>query len=156
MTRGRGAGGFTGGVLSALQGPTLGFLDEAAGVGSGALSALQGKGYTPGYESGRDYIRGAVKQHEEDYPIGSQVARGVSSLPLALIPGGQARTATTLAKALQAAKVGGGYGAAQGVGESTAQDVEGLGGGCSIWRGFKCRSWWWIKRRGVSNRCCSK
>jgi hypothetical protein len=96
-------------------------------VGSGALSALQGKGYTPGYESGRDYIRGAVKQHEEDYPIGSQVARGVSSLPLALIPGGQARTATTLAKALQAAKVGAGYGAAQGVGESTAQDVEGLG-----------------------------
>ena len=128
MASGRGAGGFTGGVLSALQGPTLGFLDEAAGVGSGALSALQGKGYTPGYESGRDYIRGAVKQHEEDYPIGSQVARGVSSLPLALIPGGQARTATTLAKALQAAKVGGGYGAAQGVGESTAQDVEGLGG----------------------------
>jgi hypothetical protein len=128
MTRGRGAGGFTGGTLSALQGPTLGFLDEAAGVGSGALSALQGKGYTPGYESGRDYIRGAVKQHEEDYPIGSQVARGVSSLPLALIPGGQARTATTLAKALQAAKVGGGYGAVQGVGESTAQDVEGLGG----------------------------
>ncbi len=128
MTRGRGTGGFTGGVLSALQGPTLGFLDEAAGVGSGALSALQGKGYTPGYESGRDYIRGAVKQHEEDYPIGSQVARGVSSLPLALIPGGQARTATTLAKALQAAKVGAGYGAAQGVGESTAQDIEGLGG----------------------------
>ena len=128
MASGRGAGGFTGGVLSALQGPTLGFLDEAAGVGSGALSALQGKGYTPGYESGRDYIRGAVKQHEEDYPIGSQVARGVSSLPLALIPGGQARTATTLAKALQAAKVGGGYGAVQGVGESTAQDVEGLGG----------------------------
>ena len=127
MMRGRGAGGFTGGALSALQGPTLGFLDEAAGVGSGALSALQGKGYTPGYESGRDYIRGAVKQHEEDYPIGSQVARGVSSLPLALIPGGQARTATTLAKALQAAKVGAGYGAAQGVGESTAQDVEGLG-----------------------------
>jgi hypothetical protein len=111
-----------------LQGPTLGFLDEAAGVGSGALSALQGKGYTPGYESGRDYIRGAVKQHEEDYPIGSQVARGVSSLPLAFIPGGQARTATTLAKALQAAKVGAGYGAAQGVGESTAQDLEGLGG----------------------------
>jgi hypothetical protein len=127
MTRGRGAGGLTGGVLSALQGPTLGFLDEAAGVGSGALSAIQGKGYTPGYESGRDYIRGAVKQHEEDYPIGSQVARGVSSLPLALIPGGQARTATTLAKALQAAKVGAGYGAAQGVGESTAQDIEGLG-----------------------------
>lgn len=127
MASGRGAGGFTGGVLSALQGPTLGFLDEAAGVGSGALSALQGKGYTPGYESGRDYIRGAVKQHEEDYPIGSQVARGVSSLPLALIPGGQARTATTLAKALQAAKVGAGYGAAQGVGESTAQDIEGLG-----------------------------
>ena len=127
MMRGRGTGGFTGGVLSALQGPTLGFLDEAAGVGSGALSALQGKGYTPGYESGRDYIRGAVKQHEEDYPIGSQVARGVSSLPLALIPGGQARTATTLAKALQAAKVGAGYGAAQGIGESTAQDVEGLG-----------------------------
>jgi hypothetical protein len=128
MASGRKAGGFTGGVLSALQGPTLGFLDEAAGVGSGALSALQGKGYTPGYESGRDYIRGAVKQHEEDYPIGSQVARGVSSLPLALIPGGQARTATTLAKALQAAKVGAGYGAAQGVGESTAQDIEGLGG----------------------------
>ena len=127
MASGRGAGGFTGGVLSALQGPTLGFLDEAAGVGSGALSALQGKGYTPGYESGRDYIRGAVKQHEEDYPIGSQVARGVSSLPLALIPGGQARTATTLAKALQAAKVGGGYGAVQGVVESTAQDAEGLG-----------------------------
>jgi hypothetical protein len=123
MASGRGAGGFTGGVLSALQGPTLGFLDEAAGVGSGALSALQGQGYTPGSESGRDYIRGAVKQHEEDYPIGSQVARGFSSLPLAFIPGGQARTATTLAKALQAAKVGAGYGAAQGVGESTAEDI---------------------------------
>ena len=123
MASGRGAGGFTGGVLSALQGPTLGFLDEAAGVGSGVLSTLQGKGYPSGYESGRDYIRGAVKQHEEDYPIGSQVARGISSLPLALIPGGQARTATTLAKALQAAKVGAGYGAAQGIGESTAEDI---------------------------------
>jgi hypothetical protein len=123
MTRGRGAGGFTGGALSALQGPTLGFLDEAAGVGSGVLSTLQGKGYPSGYESGRDYVRGAVKQHEEDYPIGSQVARGFSSLPLAFIPGGQARTATTLAKALQAAKVGAGYGAAQGVGESTAEDI---------------------------------
>jgi hypothetical protein len=123
MASGRGAGGFTGGVLSALQGPTLGFLDEAAGVGSGVLSTLQGKGYPSGYESGRDYVRGAVKQHEEDYPIGSQVARGFSSLPLAFIPGGQARTATTLAKALQAAKVGAGYGAAQGVGESTAEDI---------------------------------
>jgi hypothetical protein len=129
MASGRGAGGFTGGVLSALQGPTLGFLDEAAGVGSGVLSTLQGKGYPSGYESGRDYVRGAVKQHEEDYPIGSQVARGISSLPLAFIPGGQARTATTLAKALQAAKVGAGYGAAQGVGESTAEDiVQRLGG----------------------------
>jgi hypothetical protein len=123
MASGRGAGGFTGGVLSALQGPTLGFLDEAAGVGSGVLSTLQGKGYPSGYKSGRDYIRGAVKQHEEDYPIGSQVAKVITSLPLALIPGGQAGTATALAKALQAAKVGGGYGAAQGVGESTAEDI---------------------------------
>ena len=56
MTRGRGAGGLTGGALSALQGPTLGFLDEAAGVGSGALSALQGKGYTPGYEDRKSVV----------------------------------------------------------------------------------------------------
>lgn len=127
MSSGRKAGGITGGVLSALQGPAFEFVDEAAGVGSGALSALQGKGYTPGYESGRDYVRGAVKQHEEDYPIGSQVAKVVTSLPLAFLPGGQIRAATTAAKAMQAAKIGSGYGVVQGVGGSTAQDLEGLG-----------------------------
>ena len=127
MTSGRKAGGITSGVLSALQGPAFDFVDEAAGVGSGALSALQGKGYTPGYESGRDYVRGAVKQHEEDYPIGSQVAKVVTSLPLAFIPGGQVRAATTAAKAMQSAKIGSGYGAVQGIGGSTAQDLEGLG-----------------------------
>ena len=127
MSSGRKAGGITGGVLNALQGPAFEFVDEAAGVGSGALSALQGKGYTPGYESGRDYVRGAVKQHEEDYPIGSQVAKVVTSLPLAFLPGGQVRAATTTAKAMQSAKIGSGYGAVQGVGGSTAQDLEGLG-----------------------------
>ena len=127
MSSGRKVGGITGGVLSALQGPAFEFVDEAAGVGSGALSALQGKGYTPGYESGRDYVRGAVKQHEEDYPIGSQVAKVVTSLPLAFIPGGQVRAATTAAKAMQSAKIGSGYGAVQGIGGSTAQDLEGLG-----------------------------
>ena len=127
MTSGRKAGGITSGALSALQGPAFDFVDEAAGVGSGALSALQGKGYDSGYQSGRDYVRGAVKQHEEDYPIGSQVAKVVTSLPLAFLPGGQVRAATTAAKAMQSAKIGSGYGAVQGIGGSTAQDLEGLG-----------------------------
>ena len=78
MSSGRKAGGITGGVLSALQGPAFDFVDEAAGVGSGALSAIKGEGYDSGYQSGRDYVRGAVKQHEEDYPIGSQVAKVVT------------------------------------------------------------------------------
>ena len=127
MSSGRKAGGITGGVLSALQGPAFDFVDEAAGVGSGALSAIKGEGYDSGYQSGRDYVRGAVKQHEEDNPIGSQVAKVVASLPLAFLPGGQVRAATTAAKAMQSAKIGSGYGAVQGVGGSTAQDLEGLG-----------------------------
>ena len=124
MQEGRKVGGITGGVLSALQGPSFELLDEAAGAGSAALSSLTGKG--PDYQSGRDFVRGAAKQHEEDNPIGSQVGKLVASLPLVLAPGGVARTAALGAKAIQAAKIGLGYGAVEGFGESTAEDAPGL------------------------------
>lgn len=124
MQEGRKAGGITGGVLSALQGPTFELLDEGIGAGSAALSKITGVG--PSYNSSRDYIRGAAKQHEEDYPIGSQVGKLVASLPLALLPGGVARTVELGTKAIQAAKIGLGYGAVEGFGESAAEDAPGL------------------------------
>ena len=124
MQEGRKAGGITSGVLSALQGPAFELLDEGIGAGSAALSKITGVG--PSYNSSRDYVRGAAKQHEEDYPIGSQVAKFGASLPLVLAPGGVARTGTLGAKALRAAIGGGGYGTIEGFGESTAEDVPGL------------------------------
>ena len=47
------------GAINALQGPTMGFLDELVG----AVAAPFGK-----YKETRDFIRGATQQFRQEYP----------------------------------------------------------------------------------------
>ena len=77
---GANAPGAARGLISVLQGPTLGFADEILGGIGGAYDALtKGGGYLPNYRANRDYLRGAAEyeQRVEQQKLEQQhVARG--------------------------------------------------------------------------------
>lgn len=105
-------------ALNILQGPTFGFGDEIIGAIGGAKSAIEGKGFRPGYERTRDTVRGAVKSLQAEYPVSSAIGN---------ISGGLLMAPTIPVKtALGAAGVGAGYGALSGAGEApTMAEVPG-------------------------------
>jgi len=112
------------GAINALQGPTMGFLDEIVG----AAAAPFGK-----YEQARDYVRGATQQFRQDYPVTGAVTSAAATAPLfllggapAAIKGAIAPVATTTGRLLTAGKVGAIQGGVSGAGESTAQTVGGV------------------------------
>lgn len=121
------------GFVSAMQGPTLGFYDEAVGATGAAVEALGnltplGTGRTIGeaYRHHRDAARASAETYEKANPVLSHVERAAASLPLAFVaPAGQVATAGGSMLG-QAAKVGAGYGAIAGAGDSRSTDAAGL------------------------------
>lgn len=124
------------GAITALQGPSMGFMDELAGVGSAITGAVANltpwgddKTIAENYISARDKVRGATEQYSKDYPktaFGSQIA---ASMPTILATGGAAaipKTATFLQRTGQVAKTGGQFGAVSGLGSSEADTAAGV------------------------------
>lgn len=72
-------------AMTALQGPTLGFADELAGLVGGAVGAVRGESPTEAYKQARDVYRAGVESYQEEFPIGAPVAQGVASLPLGML-----------------------------------------------------------------------
>ena len=113
------------GAINALQGPTMGFLDELAG----AAAAPFGK-----YKEVRDIVRGATQQFRQEYPVTGALTSAMTSAPMMLIGGAPvtaakgiiAPAATTAGRLLTAGKVGAIQGGIAGAGESTAEDVSGI------------------------------
>ena len=113
------------GAINALQGPTMGFLDELAG----AAAAPFGK-----YKEARDIVRGATQQFRQEYPIPAALTSAMTSAPMMLIGGAPvaaakgviAPAATTASRLLTAGKVGAIQGGIAGAGESTAEDMGGV------------------------------
>ena len=113
------------GAINALQGPTMGFLDELVG----AVAAPFGK-----YKETRDFIRGATQQFRQEYPVPAALTSAMTSAPMMLIGGAPvaaakgviAPAATTAGRLLTAGKVGTIQGGIAGAGESTAEDMSGI------------------------------
>jgi hypothetical protein len=74
------------GVVTALQGPTFGFLDELAGAVSAPITAMQqGIPLGQAYQQGRDIIRGQTESFEAERPFTAGGAQLAASLPLSLV-----------------------------------------------------------------------
>jgi len=72
-------------VLSALQGPTLGFYDELAGAVSAPFLAYQQDiPLGQAYQQQRDVVRGATESFTKERPFTSAGLQGVASVPLAM------------------------------------------------------------------------
>lgn len=122
-------------LLNAAGGLTFGFADEIAGGLRGAYEAATGGSFDEGYGKGRDFVRGAVEQHQQDYPVAATIGNVSGSLlqaPLGAVGaigrmGALARTAATVG-------MGAGMGAVQGAGdaESLATLPEGMAQGAAI------------------------
>lgn len=121
------------GIVSAMQGPTLGFYDEAVGVAGAAVEAVgnltpwgSGRSIGEAYKLHRDGARASADAYIRENPTLGHVERAVASIPVALVaPAGQvAKTGSSLIG--QAAKVGAGYGAVAGAGDSRATDAPGI------------------------------
>lgn len=116
-------------LMNVAQGLTFGFGDELAGAARGAYEALTGGSYDKGYGEGRDFVRGAVEEHQRAYPVAATIGNLAGSLlqaPLGAVGavgkmGALARGATTIG-------MGAGFGALQGAGdaESLATVPEGM------------------------------
>jgi hypothetical protein len=72
-------------VLTAMQGPTLGFLDELAGAVAAPLLAYQQDiPISQAYQQQRDVVRGATEPFMKERPFTSAGLQTVASLPLAM------------------------------------------------------------------------
>lgn len=122
-----------GGIVSAMQGPTLGFYDELTGLTGAAVEAVgnltpwgTGRSVGEAYQHHRDAARASADAYLRENPVLGHAERAVASLPVAMVA-----PATQVGKAggsmlAQAAKVGAGFGAVSGAGESTATDAAGV------------------------------
>lgn len=139
--RGRAMGSGVQGFFSAMQGPTLSFVDEIAGAGGAIFGGIanafgkdDGTSFAERYRRTRDAVRGAQAQFAEDRPILNTATQLAAGSPLIAVGGpapaalGVARAAPVgvLATTGQAAKTAAAFGGAQGLGDSTAEDVGGM------------------------------
>lgn len=116
------------GLYSVLQGPTFGFADEIGGLIGGIKSKVTGGDFSTGYKDTRDMMRGAAAEEETANPWTTRITRGMASLPTMLMnPLGAATGAGIGGRMLNAAGTGGIFGALSGAGESTAEDLSGVG-----------------------------
>jgi len=107
--------------MTALQGPTLGFADELAGLVGGGAALVRGESPSKGYQQARDVYRSGVESYKEEQPIGSAVAQGVASLPLGMLNIGR-NIAPNVGPVLRSAASGLGFGIVGGAGE--AKEIE--------------------------------
>jgi hypothetical protein len=103
--------------MTALQGPTLGFADELAGLVGGGAALVRGESPSKGYQQARDVYRSGVESYKEEQPIGSAVAQGVASLPLGMLNIGR-NIAPNVGPVLRSAASGLGFGIVGGAGEA--------------------------------------
>jgi hypothetical protein len=103
--------------MTALQGPTLGFADELAGLVGGGSALLRGQSPSEGYTQARDIYRSGVESYKEEQPIGSAVAQGAASLPLGMLNLGRS-IAPNVGPVLRSVGSGLGFGAVAGAGEA--------------------------------------
>lgn len=128
---GRNAPGAGRGALSVLNGPTMGFGDELAGAVGGLYdTAVKGGKLSDNYAANRDYARGAQDVERENNPWVTGITQGMASAPLAGLKALQGATyAPKIAGAMsnwgRAVAAGGIYGGVGGVGNSTADGIEG-------------------------------
>jgi hypothetical protein len=72
-------------IVSAMQGPTLGFFDELAGAVTAPLLAYQQDiPLGQAYQQQRDVVRGATETFMKERPFTSAGLQGVASVPLAM------------------------------------------------------------------------
>lgn len=101
--------------ISMLQGPTLGFADELAGVVGGGYGALtNGRPFSENYQESRDFVRGASDQAMRDKPAQNMLTQMIASAPVGLA--GMAKNAAY--PVLRAMGIGGAMGAVSGAGGS--------------------------------------
>lgn len=101
----------------AAHGFTGGLSDEAAGLGSGAAAALSGQPVIPAFKQGMDATNANNANFHEDYPVAGAAleAAGLLASPLMRLGSGwQQAAATATGRAVRAAGVGFGQGAAAG------------------------------------------
>ena len=104
-------------AMTALQGPTLGFADELAGLVGGGAALVQGQSPSQGYQQARDIYRSGVESYKEEQPIGSAVAQGAASLPLGMLNIGR-NIAPNVGPVLRSMGSGLGFGIVGGAGEA--------------------------------------
>ena len=130
--------GGTRGLMSVIQGPTLGFGDEILGAVGGAYDTLKKGGkFAENYAQNRDYVRGAQDAESKENPWTSAITQGMASAPLAVIgkaaQGAQAVAPTgVMAQMLRSIPSALGYGAASGAGNSTAETMQGVAGDAAM------------------------
>jgi hypothetical protein len=103
--------------MTALQGPTLGFADELAGIVGGGSALIRGQSPSQGYTQARDIYRSGVESYKEEQPIGGAVAQGVASLPLGMLNIGRS-IAPNVGPVLRSISSGLGFGIVGGAGEA--------------------------------------
>lgn len=104
-------------AMTALQGPTLGFADELAGLVGGGAALVQGQSPSKGYQQARDIYRSGVESYKEEQPIGGAVAQGIASLPLGMLNIGKS-VAPNVGPVLRSIGSGLGFGIVGGAGEA--------------------------------------
>ena len=136
---GANAPGAVRGLISVLQGPTLGFADEILGGVGGAYNALtQGGGFSKNYQQARDYLRGAAEYEQRENPLTTGITQTMASAPLSVLRlfGGAPQVANAMTKApvvnmlgqgMTAAGTGAALGTVAGAGGSTADTLSGVG-----------------------------
>ena len=127
------------GLISVLQGPTLGFADEILGGVGGAYNALtQGGGFSKNYQQARDYLRGAAEYEQRENPLTTGITQTMASAPLSVLRlfGGAPQVANAMTRApavnmlgqgMTAAGTGAAFGTVAGAGGSTADTLGGVG-----------------------------
>jgi len=135
------------GLMNVAQGPTFGFGDEIYG---GVRALFDDAPLREGYAKHRDYARGVQDKYREDFPVGSVLTQIAAGAPLAaakpfgflgqgakaVAPGLAAKyqnmvapaqgVAGMIPRALDAARVGLGYGALAGAGTSKEDELAGV------------------------------
>ena len=136
---GANAPGAVRGLISVLQGPTLGFADEILGGVGGAYNALtQGGGFSKNYQQARDYLRGAAEYEQRENPLTTGITQTMASAPLSVLRlfGGAPQVANAMTRApavnmlgqgMTAAGTGAAFGTVAGAGGSTADTLSGVG-----------------------------
>ena len=137
--KGANAPGAARGLISVLQGPTLGFSDEIlGGIGGAYDTLLKGGNLRANYESNRDYLRGAAEAEQQRNPLFTGITQTAASMPLsflklggAVLPVANAMTkapaVNMLGQGLTAAGTGALFGTVGGAGTSTADTLGGVG-----------------------------